>query len=211
LGKAFIAPMKKTIENLESFIRDATHEMNTPISVILTNVETLGDTENKSLKRIKNAALRLNKIFEDLKFLRLNAKKRIKKIDLEAFLKERLKNFETAKENKKISLKLETEKCFVKFDEEDLNRLIDNVLSNAFKYAPAFSEVSVFLKECRFCVENEGKITNPEKIKEKFYRENEIEGGFGLGLYIVDKICERYSLRLEIKNLQNKVSICVNF
>ena len=59
LGKIFLEPLSKVINNLEEFIRDATHEMNTPISIILANTEILKESYNeKALKRIQNAAIR---------------------------------------------------------------------------------------------------------------------------------------------------------
>ncbi|MDQ7046727.1 MAG: histidine kinase dimerization/phospho-acceptor domain-containing protein [Sulfurovum sp.] len=41
LGRLFIAPMRESIEKMNHFIQDATHELNTPISTILTNIEML--------------------------------------------------------------------------------------------------------------------------------------------------------------------------
>ena len=57
LGRLFIAPMKESIENMNRFIEDTTHEFNTPISTILTNIElldTLYECEGKQeMKRIE--------------------------------------------------------------------------------------------------------------------------------------------------------------
>jgi two-component system OmpR family sensor kinase len=212
LGKIFLAPLKEVIKNLEDFIRDATHEMNTPLSVILTNIELL-DEEKRPIKRIKNAALRLNKIFEDLKYVRLyhKRKKEIKEIELSGFLKERIAVFEGIIENKRIKLDLKLEKRYLKIDKEDLTRLFDNILSNAFKYAPNDSTVRVLLTKDFFCVENEGEIKNINKLTKKFYRENKSEGGFGLGLYIVKKIADEYSFKFKIENKNKKVNACLYF
>ena len=62
----FLKPMRDTLNSLENFIRDATHEMNTPISVILTNIEMLKmkNTDFKELRRIEFSAKRLEKIFK---------------------------------------------------------------------------------------------------------------------------------------------------
>ena len=212
LGKIFLAPLKEVINNLENFIRDATHEMNTPISVILANVELLNE-ESKPIKRIKNAALRLNKIFEDLKFARLyhKRKKEINQVEISEFIKKRITVFENIIENKKITLRFNLKKIYLKIDKEDLTRLLDNILSNAFKYAPVNSTVCITLDENYICVENEGEIKNVNKLTEKFYRENESEGGFGLGLYIVKKIAAEYSFKLKIENKNSKVNVCLYF
>ncbi|MEO1959254.1 MAG: HAMP domain-containing sensor histidine kinase [Nautiliaceae bacterium] len=212
LGKIFLAPLKKVINNLEEFIRDATHEMNTPLSIILTNIELL-DEENKPIKRIKNAALRLNKIFEDLKYVRLyhKRKKEIKRIKLKKFLQQRIRLFESIIENKNLFIEIDADEVCLEIDREDLIRLFDNLLSNAFKYAPKHSTVKITLNKNFFCIKNEGEIKNINKLTHKFYRENKSEGGFGLGLYIVKTIGDEYSFKLKIENQNKKVNICLYF
>jgi len=214
LGQIFLAPLKKVIKNLEDFIRDSTHEMNTPLSVILTNLEMLKTKPSeKNIKRIENAALRLNKIFEDLKFLRLHHKRKreIDTFNLKDFVKSRLKSFETQIENKNLKIKTDCVDFEITIDKEDLIRIVDNLLSNAIKYAPNDSEIVIRVKNGVFCVENTGEIKNIQNIKQKFVRENESEGGFGLGLYIVDEICKFYGFKLEIENKNSKVNACLYF
>ena len=41
LGRLFVAPMKESLEKMNHFIQDTTHELNTPISTILTNIEMI--------------------------------------------------------------------------------------------------------------------------------------------------------------------------
>jgi two-component system OmpR family sensor kinase len=215
LGKIFLKPMKETLNSLENFIRDAAHEMNTPISVILTNIEMLKmkNIDFKELKRIEFSAKRLETIFKDLTFVRLNhkRKKNFKNINLKNFINNRLLHFETLIENKKLKIKTECEPFILKIDEEDLNRLIDNILSNAIKYSPINSKIEIILKNNFLCVINDGEIKNIKKITQKFVRENENEGGFGLGLYIVKKICDEYGFKLKIENKNKKVNTCLYF
>jgi len=205
LGKIFLAPMKQTIQNLEDFITDATHEMNTPISIIMSNIEMLEmkGIEIKELNRIQTASKRLNKIFDNLKFIRLNhiAKKDIIEINLKEFLLDRIKYFEI---NPKIAL----DDVKIKIDKEDLTRLIDNLLSNAKKYSKEFIEIN--LTKDYLSIRNDGEIKNVKKITQKYVRENENEGGFGIGLYIVDKICEYYGFLFEIRN-NNGVEVIIKF
>ena len=207
LAKLFIRPMKREIENLENFIRDVTHEIQTPIAIINSNIEVLEmkDIDLKEFKRIKNASFRLSKIFDDLKSLRFR-EKRIENIDVKEVLKERLNFFATQIENKKLKLKLNLKEKTLKIDKEDLIKIIDNLLSNAVKYSPIHSTIEINLNENFLEVINEGEIKNIEKITQKFYRENSVEGGFGLGLYIVKNICDYYGFILQISS-NKKVSI----
>ena len=215
LGKIFLRPMKDVINNLESFIRDTTHEMNTPISVILSNIEILKmkNAPTKELKRIENAAFRLSKIFKDLTFVRLHhqQKRDIVKVDLAEFIQNRLVMFETQIENKNIKIIKNLNNETIEIDKEDLTRLIDNILSNAIKYSNNNGEIYINLKNGLFSVLNEGEIKNLKEITKKFVRENSSEGGFGLGLFIVKEICKRYGFKFEIKNQENFVKVSINF
>ncbi len=213
LGKLFLSPLKRELETLEEFMRDATHEMQTPIAIINSNIEMLElkGIENKEFNRIKNAAKRLSKIFEDLKFIRIThkMKKNINKLDFREILTERIKFFETQLENKKLKLNLILKNVEIEADREDMIKIIDNLLSNAIKYSPKNGEVGILLNEKFFEIQNVGEIKNIKKITSKFYRENRSEGGFGLGLYIVKKICESYGFGFEIESKNNKVRIRV--
>ena len=215
LGKIFLKPLKNSVDSLENFIRDSTHEMNTPISVILTNVEMLKmkGVESKELQRIEFSAKRLEKIFKDLTFLRLNhrQKREIKKINLKELIKNRIEIFNTVLENKKIGLEKSCEDFYVNVDREDMVRLIDNLISNAVKYSPQKETIRLSLKNGTFCVSNKGEIKDLHKITKKFYRENQNEGGFGLGLYIVKKICDYYGFKFMIKNDKNNVIVNIEF
>ena len=212
LAKLFLRPMKKEIENLESFIRDVTHEIQTPIAIINSNIETLEmqNIKNKSLKRIKNASNRLSKIFDDLKYLKFRKKNRIN-INLKNFIQKKVEFFITQIENKNLKLEMNLYDKVLNIDEEDINKIVDNLLSNAIKYSPKSSTIKITLTNDYLEVENEGEIKNIDKITQKFYRENESEGGFGLGLYIIKNICEYYNFKLQISSKNQKVSIKINF
>ncbi len=212
LAKLFLRPMKKEIENLENFLRDVTHEIQTPIAIINSNLEILEmkGEDNKNLKRIKTASFRLSKILDDLKHLKFREKK-LQKLNLKEILKERLKFFITQIENKNLKLNLDLEDVILKIDKEDLIKIIDNLLSNAIKYSPTNSAIEIILNKNFLEVTNEGEIKNPKKLTQKFYRENQSEGGFGLGLYIVKNICDYYNFKLQISSKNKKVSVKITF
>ena len=77
LGRLFIAPMRESVEQMNRFIEDTTHELNTPISTILTNIEMIealekGRDVREELGRIGIASRTLSRIYDDLTFLSLN-------------------------------------------------------------------------------------------------------------------------------------------
>ncbi len=212
LSKLFLKPMKREIIHLENFIRDVTHEIQTPITIINSNIEMLEikNIEYKELKRVKNASLRLSKIFNDLKYLQFRDKK-LELINLKEFLEKRIEFFATQIENKNLKLNLNLKETTLKIDREDLTKLIDNFLSNAIKYSPTNSIISIILTNEFFEIINDGKIENINQVTKKFYRENRSEGGFGLGLYIVQNICDNYKFKLQISSENRKVLIKISF
>ncbi len=218
LGKIFLKPMRDAIESLEEFITDATHEINTPISNILANIELANELyplcrDTDELKKIKSSAFRVSKIFKDLSFVKLehNAPKEIETLRLKIVLDERLEFFQTLIENKNLIIEKEVENITLSMDREDLIRLVDNLLSNAIKYTPAKGLIRIEATQEYFAVINNGEIRNQKKVLKKFVRDNKNEGGFGLGLYIVQKICDTYSFKFLFTSSDLKVNSKIVF
>jgi len=211
LGKIFLKPMRESLESLENFITDATHEINTPISNILINIELSKEltplcADTEEFQKIESSAFRISKIFKDLSFVRLEHKE-IKKrelLNIQDILEERINFFMSLIKNKKLILKKDIQNLEIEVDKEDLIRLIDNLLSNAIKYTPTAGTLEIKLIKCLEII-NDGELLNQQKIMQKFVRDNKSEGGFGLGLYIVQKICDSYGYKFKINTSNKKV------
>ena len=221
LGRLFIKPMKETLQEKNRFIQDATHELNTPISTILTNIELI-EALNKcqdakeELKRIEIASKTLSRIYEDLTYINFNSKiyKNIHLINFSELLKERIVYFNSFLEAKNISLTTNIEpNILIKIDRNDAIRLIDNLLSNAIKYNRQNGSLKITLNAKEFSIEDSGIGINKEdldKLTKRFIRANSSEGGFGLGLNIVNEIVKNYNFKLFInsqKDVGTKVVI----
>ena len=79
LLKLLLKPMRDAMHLLDRFIKDTTHELNTPISAIVTNIEmintdTLDEKLAKKIKRIDIGAKTVSNIYQDLTYLTLNNK-----------------------------------------------------------------------------------------------------------------------------------------
>ena len=217
LGNIFLKPMKDSIKMLEDFISDTTHEINTPISNILINIEFIDELypnckDVEELHKIKNSAFRVSKIFKDLSYVKLNhkQKKYITTIDVDKILLERLEFFHTFIINKNLTIKTNIVPTKIDIDKEDLIRLIDNLISNSIKYTQIGGEINIKLDKY-FTITNDGNINDVSKVKLKFQREAKDEGGFGLGLYIVQKIVDLYNFKFELYTNANKVVAKIYF
>ncbi len=214
LGKLFIAPMKESIEKMNKFIEDTTHEFNTPISTILTNIElidTVYDCEGKQeLQRIEIASKTLSRLYEDLTYLKLNHNyhREIKSINISNLLKDRVEYFNTLIESKKLKVTQHIDKEVVfDIDKNDAIRLIDNILSNAIKYNKKEGEIDIILNMKNLIIKNSGigiKKEDINLIQNRFKRANSSEGGFGIGLDIISQVVERYGFKFTIDSVYNK-------
>jgi len=211
LGKLFIAPMKESIEKMNRFIEDTTHEFNTPISTILTNIElidTFYESEAKTeLKRIEVASKNLSRLYEDLSFLKLNHDyhRKVISLNISELLKERIEYFKTLIEVKELKLIKNIEQnIYLTIDKNDAIRLIDNLLSNAIKYNKKEGSLTIRLNNKQLSVTDTGIGIKKEDIKlihTRFKRVNKSEGGFGIGLDIVGQVVKCYQFKFDINSI----------
>jgi signal transduction histidine kinase len=206
--KRSIAYTQELLEKQDRFVKNAIHEINTPLSIILMNIDlyNLKFEKNPYLVKIEAAVKVLDNIYEDLAYVvkkdRVTYTKAM--IDFSKFLLERVAYFEDVAEGNKLTIQTEIEPdLFIVFNEIELQRICDNNLSNAIKYSFEKESLHVRLyahkKEVVFEVENRGeKIKSPKLLFSRYYRENDVRGGFGLGLNIVKEICDHHHVGVEV-------------
>jgi two-component system OmpR family sensor kinase len=215
LGKLFIEPMRNAMEQMNHFIQDTTHELNTPISTIVTNIEmieTFDKCEKNSpeLKRIEIASKTLSRIYDDLTYLNLNHNyhREIVRIDMSELLYERLTYFTAMAEAKRLQIVSDIETNIILFiDKNDAIRLIDNLISNAIKYNRSYGKLYVGLTQESFVVQDSGigiRSKDLSSISQRFKRANNSEGGFGIGLDIVNQVVNSYGFVLKINSKENE-------
>ncbi len=209
LGKLFIAPMRDSMKRMNRFIQDATHELNTPISTILTNIEMIETLEKHTqssaeLKRVEIASKTLSRIYDDLAYLNLNHQyhRQIEKLDMSFLVKERILYFLTLINAKSLKLIKKIEPNIILYiDKNDAIRLIDNLISNAIKYNKLNGLLHIELTKKEFIVKDSGVGIKPKdlaNITKRFKRANSSEGGFGIGLDIVEQVAKSYNFDLDI-------------
>ncbi|WP_457608616.1 sensor histidine kinase [Nitratifractor sp.] len=214
LARLFVRPMRRSIELLDRFIKDTTHELNTPLSSILANIEMieperLDDRNRRRLERIDVAARTVSTLYDDLKFVTLEGERPAKeeRFDLSELVTERLEYFSTLLRSKKLTLVKELEPAPILADRRLMSRLLDNLLSNAVKYNRRGGKIEVRLRPGELRISDTGRGIPREKLREVFERYSrfdESEGGFGLGLDIVRRIADRYGLKLRFESEEGR-------
>ncbi|HEC1577116.1 TPA: HAMP domain-containing histidine kinase [Campylobacter upsaliensis] len=215
LVKISLKPMEEKIETLNRFIKDSTHEINTPLSVILMSIEQL---ERQNLEqsakflRIKLAAKTLHQIYSDLVFYNFSHTLSNEKesFDLGVLIKERVEYFRLFFEQKKLCLKLDLNTHSLFFaNKNQISKLIDNLLSNAIKYNKKGGEIAIILKENSLVIKDNGCGISKENLMhifERYARFNEDQGGFGIGLSLVKKICEENDILISCESKEGEGS-----
>lgn len=205
LAKLFLKPIKEERIKLNNFIKDTTHELNTPISAILMSSESDNLTK-KQIERIQLAAHRISEIYKDLTFIFLEEKS--KKSNLEPLLinkiiKEQLKYFEVIAEKKRITILCKVDNFSYAIDKNDFIRLFNNILSNAIKYNRQKGNIEIKLSNGILSITDTGIGIQKDKIKDifaRYYRATSEQGGFGIGLNIVQNICLSYNIKFHVES-----------
>jgi two-component system OmpR family sensor kinase len=208
LAKLFLKPMRDSIVLLDRFIKDTTHELNTPLSSILANIEMM-DTDvmveknRTKLKRINIAAKTVSVLYKDLTYLTLEQEKENKDemIDVKALVKSRIEYFDILLQSKLLKYELDLEEASIFMDRRKLTRVIDNLISNAIKYNKRQGTLGIQLRAKELIIWDTGIGIKGRKIPymfDRYTRFNHSEGGFGVGLSIVKKIIDEYDIQIEV-------------
>ena len=208
LLKNFSAPFENMNQQLDNFMKDSMHEINTPLSIINLNSDLCINKygENKYLNRIKSASKTLATIYDDMDYLIKQGRvKHIKtKINFSEFIQSRVDYFQAVANLKNIVITIDiTPNILYIFSKVKLQRIVDNTISNAIKYSYDSKMIEVVVKKedknINFSVKDYGVgIENVKKIFSRYYREDETKGGFGIGLNIVKDIIDEENIHLEI-------------
>ncbi len=207
------------------FVANASHELRTPLAAIKGFLETLEDpkagkddaTRTRFLKIMYNEADRMQRLIEDLMSLsRIEAEKfelPSDEIDLRDLVGEARDFYinSRGKKEKDIQVTLPTNIPRIYGDRAQLAQVVNNLLSNAFKYGKKGAPVRINVAPNRtgtmlyLSISDEGDGIAPEhipRLTERFYRvdkgRSKSIGGTGLGLAIVKHISERHGGRMEI-------------
>ena len=218
---------ERELKELKSgFISMASHEFRNPLSSILLCVQNL-DSENNLdessrklyLESIRNAALNMNSLLEDILTLSKTESERqnlkLEPTNLYNFSQQVIQQLASIYTDKKINFNYRVPIDTLYLDQTALRHILNNLLSNALKYSPNKSSVDLNIsyddRSNKISIEVRDRgIGIPEKSQkhlfESFYRADNVNAisGTGLGLSIVKRAVELYQGSITINSKINR-------
>lgn len=212
LARISITPLREHFDHLERFSKETLHELNLPINTITANVQMLRKThtDDKSLKRLERievAAEMLKERYNELDYLikKQSEREKIEHFDLREVLEERLIFLASLYPSVVWEVTLET--CDVNCDRIGLAKVIDNLIENGVKYSPKSPIITITLRDNIVSICDQGigmdEITLMH-IYDRYYQNDSTMAGYGIGLNLVKRYCDRYGIALHISSRLNE-------
>ena len=217
LARWAVKPVDRAWKQQKQFVSDASHELKTPLTVIMSNAELLQspncDEENrqKFAGSILTMSHQMRKLVEGLLELaradNAQVKKSFSAVDYSKLVADALLPFEPIFYEKGLTLQSNLQQGIVLTGSEQyLHQLVDILLDNAGKYsAPGIVAVDLQRQgrgQCLLTVANPGEPIATEDLKrifERFYRTDKARsrtGSFGLGLAIAQSVVQEHGGRI---------------
>ena len=211
-----LRPLYKRIDFLNGFIRDTTHEINTPLSVILMSIEMFETDPQKYLNNIKTASKTISTLYEDLTLVKFGGEEdnAVMTFNLSELVRDRLSYFGLNLEQKNINLNAQIAEVQLRSSYKKVRKIIDNLLSNAIKYCDENGDVGVNLTPSALTISNGGAgiaKENLSRIFDLYARFDERNGGFGIGLHIVKTFCDELGFKISCKSKEGLTEFRVEF
>lgn len=208
LSKRAVKPVAESYEKQKQFITDANHELKTPLTLILSNLEIVEEEigKNEWLDDIRIEGERMGMLVNQLVTLsRMDEEQSVlamERFDLSNAVEDTVSEFQPLAEERDKTLTAEIEPSIIYRGEENLiRRLVSILLDNAVKYCDPGGQITLSVSKRRhpvLVVENTYRDVDQialEKLFDRFYRADKartFDGGFGVGLSIARGIARQH-------------------
>lgn len=215
--------VKSDYRSLKEFSENASHEFQTPISIIQSKLEVLMDGDNltkeqvEQISYVQRAMRRLSNLSNSLALLTKIENKEfenITDINLSELLSNLLDEFRELLELKNLTTKIEIVKnSHLKADQILIELVLTNLINNSIRHNWEGGEVSIVLKENMLEISNTGPALTFDSVElfQRFKKSNQSTSSMGLGLAIVKKVCDFYHYEIKYSSKDEKHAIKISF
>ena len=194
-------------ERQKQFIGNASHELQTPLSVLGNRLDWILDHTDPSEQQLEELlkmrhtldhAVRLNKTLLLLTKIDNGQFPESTDIDIAMLIREQQSIYDEIFATRAIQCTMELPAIFkVHMNESLASILITNLLKNAYVHSANGAKINILIKDKTLTVSNQGDTPlDKERIFERFYQGSKKEGSTGLGLALVSAVSNYYKLRL---------------
>lgn len=209
------------------FFTDISHEIRTPLTMIVSPVENIlhnsrltEDIKSQLQLVLKNTNRMIRMVNQILDFRKIQKQKlNIQKTPIGEYVEEICKSFSEISSDKHINLAVNNEAGdeLLWIDRDNFEKLLFNLLSNAFKYTPSGKHIEVTVRNIRkdntieVQVKDEGTgmtrdIQNKLFVRFASFNKDKSKPSTGIGLSIVKEIADKHHARLSVNSEQDKGS-----
>ncbi len=195
-------PLRNALLLTQEFIKDILHDFNTPLGALRLNSAMLKREigENSKVTRIEQSVQTILDLQENLRAYLFDHAQQKEQFSLAELVKERVSLL--AKVYEDIDFKVVIDETTLTTNKAAFQRILDNLLSNAAKYNRQDGHVKISYdgEKKELSIMDTGKgIKEPKRIFERFYKEQ--ERGIGIGLHIVQKLCEELKIKIHVVSI----------
>lgn len=197
-----LQPMKEALHLLEDFLKDLIHDLNTPATSILLNSKLLKrKAQYDEVERIELSAQSIASLYKNLEFMSPHTISQEDTLALEEIIHNKIEILKKIYPHIQFIEHLNS--LHVKSNKNGIERIIDNLLTNACKYNKKNGSVTITLVNKRLIIEDTGiGIKDTKKVFQRYYKES--TNGLGIGMHIVKRLCDILHVNIELKSEVNK-------
>lgn len=221
LADLAIAPVEEAWMQQKQFIADASHDLKTPLTVILANNNILAahrdesvESQMKWIESTSEEANRMsdliNKMLELAKNEAAHEELKLGEIDLSELVENSILQFEVVAFERNISIESGIQpSIIVKTHAPTFSKILEILFDNAIKYSDEGGTINIALyqssKKIHFTINNKGEYIREEDLPhvfERFYRTNKERevGGHGLGLSLARRKCDLIGAKISVES-----------
>ncbi len=202
-------------KNLKSFTENASHELQTPLSVIMASTENLLQQENfnekqlEAIQSIHQTARKLSKLNQTLLLLAKIENRQFEEkenVDLGEILKSKLDLYAELISHKEIKVESNISSGIIlKIHPALAEIMVSNLLTNAIRYNQKGGLISISLSKEKLIVCNPGEAlkSDSEKLFDRFFKGNTFSESTGLGLALVKQVAETNGMKVHYYYKEN--------
>lgn len=203
-----LSPLRQALLLTNEFIKDILHDLNTPIASMLLNVKTLHKSEKnyKKIERIEQAINTIVSLQKNFKIYIRHSHVDKESFGLKEIIEQKVEYLKDIYPN--VNFQLDIMPLNLYTNTLSIERILENLLTNAAKYNKTNGSVIVRLEKTNLTIQDTGQgIKHPEKIFHRFYKEH--QRGLGIGLHIVKKLCDDLQVPIKVTSKLNEGSTFV--